>query len=216
MLHRPPESHVDAACPLPECRPVLIPTARSFHPLRSPDALAPGTTCALACCAVRLARHGLGQRFIGEAPMTTAEAAVLPETETSAATAKLEGAVPTVQKLRDIGLLPVPEDSRLNNASRSVGSGRRGDRIATFLIWSCGRLGQPSLPTVPKSRKTFRVWHYSPARINSCGMRAAYSSWVPPRRQQSMMARPFGWRSGWRRSFSSRWKKLVSIPAPLS
>ena len=43
-------------------------------------ALVPGTTRALACCAVRLARRGLGQRFIGEAPMNTAEAAVLPET----------------------------------------------------------------------------------------------------------------------------------------
>ena len=57
----------------------VIPTPLIFHTFRVRVSAVPGTKSALARCVVRLARRFGQNRFIGEAPMNVAEAAVLPE-----------------------------------------------------------------------------------------------------------------------------------------
>ena len=50
-------------------------------------------------------------------------------------------------------------DHVTNEASATTHEGSPGDRAAAFLVGASGRLGQPTLPMVSKSPKTFRVWH---------------------------------------------------------
>jgi hypothetical protein len=83
---------------------VSYPTSPSFKPSRVRASVVSGSTRALARGAVRLARRFGSSRFLGGAPMNTAEAAVLPGTGKTAGSS-LPNNRPEVQEVRDVGII---------------------------------------------------------------------------------------------------------------